>query len=401
MNLVSAHCPLCVHIPTVNLKKSAIVFLDMDGVMINRQNHAESILKTQFEKFGKNASPLQNRIAAAYHLKETAVQSIKLLIEKIEKVKPAYIVISSAWRQDCTLDELKNQVFGVPGLEILKERVIGKTPSPKDESWAIESDSYFQKRPEKNKVHFEDLANEKYGISFKYRAGEIAFWLAFHKIEDCDFIVFDDDYSERLEHFGKRFIGVNMLSGQDIDLAMNTIFQWNKPSEWSDTSINKESISRISRLLPNRFIYFKKEVSYSDEDVGLILASHIAEKTTKITAKFLTPKGHLEKSIRPKFTSEPTEFPTLSEVAQFTEETRKFLINNMQQALKEDKKEIFFSVDALPKGDLKKLLKLAGISKETHPQYGFYFPQGMKIKFNHIQYKSGGGMFKCLMDFNG
>lgn len=400
MNLVSAHCPLCVHIPTVNLKNSAIIFLDMDGVMINRQERAHSILKTEFEKFGKNATPLQNRIAAAYHLDEAAVQSLKLLIERVEKVKPAYIVISSAWRQDGTLNELKNQVFGVPGLEIFKERIIGKTPSPKDEDWAIESDSYFQKRPEKNKIHFEDWANDKYGFSFKYRVGEIAFWLAFHKIEDCDFIVFDDDYYERLERFGKRFIGVNMLSSGDVDLAMNTIFQWNKPSGWWDTTIDKESVSEISGLLPKRFIYFKKEISYSDEDVGLILASHIAEKAAKIAAKFLTAKGHLEKSIRPKFTSEPTEFPTLGELSQFTEEARKFLINHFQQVLKEDKKEISFSVDALPKGDLEKLLKLAGISKETHPQYGFYFPLGMKIKFKHIKCKNGEGRFTCLMDFS-
>lgn len=400
MNPVNAHCPLCVHTPPVNLKNSAIIFLDMDGVMINRQNHAESILKTQFEKFGKNASLLQNRIAAAYHLNEAAVQSLKLLIERIEKVKPAYIVISSSWRQDCTLDELKNQVFGGPGLEIFKERVIGKTPSSKDESWAIESDSYYHKYPEKDNIHFEDLAKKKYGISLKYRAGEIAFWLAFHKIEDCDFIVLDDDYSEHLEHFGKRFIGVNMLSSQNVDVAMNTIFQWKKPSGWNNISINKENVSQISTLLPNRFIYFKEWISYSDEEVGLILASHLAKKTAKIAAKFLTAKGHLEKSIRPKFTSEPTEFPTLNEVSQFKKETRKFFISQFQQALKENEKEISFSVDSLPKDDLKKLLKLAGISKETHPQYRFYFPLGMKIKFEHIKYTSGGGKFKCLMDFS-
>lgn len=47
-------------------------------------------------------------------------------------------------------------------------------------------------------------------------------------------------------------------------------------SRWSETSINKECVSRISTLLPNRFIYFKKWVSYSDEDVALILACHIA-----------------------------------------------------------------------------------------------------------------------------
>lgn len=58
MNLVSAHCPLCVPIPTANLKDCAVIFLNMDGVMINRHCLAESILKTQFENFRKQASPL-------------------------------------------------------------------------------------------------------------------------------------------------------------------------------------------------------------------------------------------------------------------------------------------------------------------------------------------------------
>lgn len=394
MNPVSGHCPLCINIPTVNLKNSALIFLDLDGVMIDRQHHANSISKTQIEKFGKEASPLQNRIASAYYFDETAVESLKLLIEKIEKVKPAYIVISSAWRQDGTLDELKNQVFGVPGLEMLKKRVIGKTPSPKKESWAVESDSYYQKSPAKEKIHFEDLAEEKYGLSFQYRAGEIAFWLAFHKVDDCDFIVFDDDPCAGLDYFEERFRCVNMLSHAEVDLAMSAIFRWNRPSYRRSIRIDKKSKSEIPTLLPNRFIYFDLKILYSDEEIGWALASHLAEKTAKITAKFLTAKGHLEKSIRPKFTNEPTTFPTGDKVSQF----RKFLIDHFKQVF-EDKNEISFSADALPEGDLKKMLNLAGISEKTDSQYAFYFPVGMKIQFKPSAYKSGGGMFKCLMDF--
>lgn len=399
MNLVSTHCRLCVHIPTVKLKNSAIVFLDMDGVMINRNNCMESILKTQFAKFGKDATNLQNRIAAAYHLDEIAVQSLKLLIEKIEAIKPAYIVISSAWRQDCTLDELKNEVFGIPGLEMFKERIIGKTPSSKNDSWAIKSDRYFQKNPDTEKIHFEDLAKEKYEISLNFRSGEIAFWLAFHKVEDCDFIILDDDCFAHLEHFGKRFIHVNMLSNEDVNLAINTIFEWNKPTGRTTTIINKKNITQISTLLPKRFRYFEKTISYSDKEVGLILASRLAEKTANILAKFLTSKGHSDKNIRLTFINEPTEFPAEENVLQFAEETKKLLTSCLKQNLEENQKETSVSVKNLPEGYLKELLNSAGISEETHPQYGFYFPKGMNIKFDHMTNKNGKSSFNCLMDF--
>lgn len=109
---------------------------------------------------------------------------------------------------------------------MFKERVIGKTPSPKHKYWATESDQYFQKSSEKKKIHFEDLAEEKYGNSLTFRAEQIAFWLTFHKIEDCDFIIFDDvdADSEGLRHFENRFIRVHMLSNLGVDSALNAIF---------------------------------------------------------------------------------------------------------------------------------------------------------------------------------
>lgn len=397
MDSVSAHCPLCIQTPN---KHAAFIFLDMDGVMVNRQQRMHSISQTQLEKFWENPNNLETRIAAAHHLDETAVQSLKGLIEKIEKVKPVYIVLSSAWREDGTVDEIKNQIFGLPGLEMFQERIIGKTPSPKGNSWAVETDKYFQKCPEKNRTHFEDLALEKYGLHFRCRAGEIAFWLAFHQLEDCDFIVIDDDYDQRLDHFKERFIPVKMLSPSDVEKAMQVIFQWSKPSGWCETTIKKRDKQKIQTLLPHRFIYLNDWIYYSDKEIGLDLALYLAKKTAKIITKFLTSKGHLKKSIRPKYKSEPTEFPKVNEVTKFTEETRKFLLDHFHQALKEEKSEVSISVDTLPKGDLEKLLQLAGISEKTHAQYGSYFPLGMKIKFEHILKSGGGGVFKCLMDFD-
>lgn len=397
--LTRYHCPLCYGIPTDKIKRSAIIFLDLDGVMVDRETHDNAIMATQHQLFGDCPTPLQNRVAAAYHLDKAAVESLKLLIEKIERVQPAYIVISSAWRQDATLDQIKNQMFNVPGLEFIKDRIVGKTPSPKIDTWAVKSDNYYQNQKKQSEIHFEDLANNKYGLSFNYRAGEIAFWLIFHKISDGNFMVIDDSCTEYLEHFEKRFIHVNMLSKCDVDIAMDAIFQWNKPSGCSEVCINYFNKFKITSLLPSRFMYYKGCISHTDKEVGKLIASHIAARTSKVMSKFLTIKGHLEKSIRPLFAGEPTEFPGQQEVLNFTEKTKSLLLGTLKNSLNKDKMIIEFIVEHLPVKILKELLASAGISETNYSQYNTYFPQGMKIKIKHDSYENGKGMFKYLMDF--
>lgn len=113
------------------LKCAAIIFLDMDGVMIadrvNARNQ-EKIYRTMVETFGKRThSPLEDRTAGAMHLDPEAVSLVMKMILKTQELGlRCGIVISSSWREDATPFEVCTTMFSS---QPFSEYIIGCTPS--------------------------------------------------------------------------------------------------------------------------------------------------------------------------------------------------------------------------------------------------------------------------------
>ena len=214
---IQRHCPLCTQPLEEN---AALLFLDLDGVLIDRTNYKvhQRIYATLETMFGElksdeqKYSELQWRIAASHHFLDEPLESLKTLINRVQKVRPLHIILSSAWRNDGSTDEVKQVMFAQHAFSKL---LVGKTPAQNDEKWTPEIE---------NGQDFEIIAKEKYALSLASRAGQIDFWLREHAMENTDFVILDDCDDKLSDRFSNRFVFVPFyLSPKEVDKALEIL----------------------------------------------------------------------------------------------------------------------------------------------------------------------------------
>lgn len=164
-----------------------VIFLDIDGVVYNTPNQ-EGVFKKAAELCPEER--YSNRIcsiAAAYFFNQGALKNLDYLISKIEQTTHVWVVISSSWREDRSVEELKTTFFG---MHHFSKYIVDKTPEkvPKEEIGMLCCSAGH---------------SEKY--SSQCRASEIRYWLTQHP-EVRNFVVLDDYDHHLSDSFGDRFI---------------------------------------------------------------------------------------------------------------------------------------------------------------------------------------------------
>lgn len=166
------------------------IFLDIDGVLIGDRTSwpiQDLIRQKLIELYGEKErdfrgyTELQWRIAASHFLSRPAVQNLETLIDNLSKKADVVIVLSSAWRLDGSVDEIKHRMFA---RESFSKRIIDKTPD--DDWWRIRN----------NEEPLSCIALTKYGFEIRSRADQIDYWIRenqerwpianFVIIDDCD-----------------------------------------------------------------------------------------------------------------------------------------------------------------------------------------------------------------------
>ncbi len=188
-------------------KPLSIIFLDIDGVLIDGRDRDPLrtwIQEKLVELFGKkdaryrDYTDLERRIATSHFLSRPAIANLEKLIERVSTVRSVAIVLSSAWRLDGTLDEIKNRIFAT---ESFSRLIIDKIPD--DDWWRIR----------KNEKELSPIALEKYGFPLRTRGAQIDYWLREnHKEWSVDnFVIIDDVDDEISVRHSDHFVEVHKL----------------------------------------------------------------------------------------------------------------------------------------------------------------------------------------------
>lgn len=165
------------------------IFLDIDGVIYNSPNQ-NAVFKKVAELFPNEKECYSNKIysiAASYFFDKVALQNLDHLINEIEKSMQVWIVISSSWRENRTVEELKTTIFGIHNFS---KYIVDKTPEEIPEN---EISSYCSKESHLKKY------------SSQCRASEIQYWLKQHP-EVINFVVLDDRDNHLSENFREKFV---------------------------------------------------------------------------------------------------------------------------------------------------------------------------------------------------
>lgn len=202
-------------------KPLVAIFLDIDGVLMGAVSGDSKVQKLH-ELFGiKDYSGLEYDIATSYFLSELAVVNLDKLIAKVSQVAHVVIVLSSAWRVNRTVDQIKNQVFVIWPFS---KYIIDKTPD--DSRWEDQ---------------ISRVSLEKYGFELRSRDCQIDYWLHENSHLQVKSFVILDDYDECLsERFPRNFVHVRwgLLSEEHSERACQIIMQDLRNSELL-TSVNK------------------------------------------------------------------------------------------------------------------------------------------------------------------
>lgn len=140
---------------TISDKYTAVLFLDMDGVMIlNRRNNP--LIQQRKEELLPSArsEALAEIIAGGEHLPKKQLDYLHEIASKVSSVAHFHIVISSHWRTYCNLEELKTQVFKK---HAFSQYILDVTPSvsleaindPQREDRGLNIDKWVQANAEK------------------------------------------------------------------------------------------------------------------------------------------------------------------------------------------------------------------------------------------------------------
>lgn len=219
------HCPLCVDAmihPKEDTRQPAFIFLDMDGVMIGDRftSELQDKIKLTLDNLFPNADHRYNdyqwTIAKGRHLHPKALENLHTLIQRIEKSgQRALVVLSTAWRNDATLQQHREEAF----IENkFCKYLCGKTaPQTNETSWTPECKQGFK---------FTKGAKESFGLKLKSRSDVIEFWLRDHgfNLDSTNFVVIDDENDDKRKRFGERFIHTSYLfEDKHLELATTAL----------------------------------------------------------------------------------------------------------------------------------------------------------------------------------
>lgn len=201
----------------------SIIFLDIDGVLMGARDLdplRTRIRQKLVQLFGKKDdsyreyTELEWRIAASHFLSKEAVDHLQTLIERASRITDIGIVLSSAWRLDGTLFEIKHQVFA---MYPFAKRIIDKTPE--DDWW----------RKKRGEVELSPIALKKYGFPLKTRGAQIDYWLRENRapLGIRNFVIIDDVDDEMRVRHSSHFIEVEGLFSQiDAERAYHILTQF-------------------------------------------------------------------------------------------------------------------------------------------------------------------------------
>lgn len=185
-----------------NEKPLYVIFLDIDGVLLseevkycvgkNPSQEAVDDANRHEEFLCKNKNSYSNNywsIIMAHHFSKAALANLEDLIQRVEAIARPQIVISSRWRKNCTVEDLREIYFG---MHPFAKHIIDKTP------------------------------DEIPDISYHDKAEEIPYWLNQHPAIK-HFVVLDDEDCRLKQTFQERFIhihGRRLLSKNDVERAL-------------------------------------------------------------------------------------------------------------------------------------------------------------------------------------
>lgn len=180
----------------------SIIFLDIDGVLMNwhpLDQVRERVGQKAFELFGGGYyTDLQWKTAGSYCFLESAVDNLVHLIERVKEERDVAIVLTSSWRLDCTVEEIKNHMFAIrPFSKFIIDKI-----SDDDE-----------RRKKRGEEALSPIALMKYGFPLENRGLQIDYWLREHhaKLNIKSFVIIDDVDDGISSRFSDNFIKINSL----------------------------------------------------------------------------------------------------------------------------------------------------------------------------------------------
>ncbi len=210
---------------TVESRPLALLFLDVEGVLIN-QHSPRSIervaafvrdIQEECTEYANpflvppsDASKLLNLRAKARCLSPLAVRNLEILIENLEESMRVAIVITSLWREEISAQQLREHVFRDHSFN---KYIIDKIPDRK----ATElRQRHYHKIPSNEKTNSE-ICMEKYGFDLIHRKGKfIDYWLREHceSVDVHSFAIIDaakgDAFSTQINaRYPDNFIPIN------------------------------------------------------------------------------------------------------------------------------------------------------------------------------------------------
>ena len=205
------HCPLCVYdivYPKQDDRQPAIIFLDMDGVLMQLDystKRIEAIFKELFPHVeDRSYTHFQRNLVLSRCLDRHALYNLHNIIEKVEESgQRPLVVISAAWRQAVLLDQQRTDIYAQ---HKFSRYLCGKTPieGEFEEYGFLECKLGFE---------FYESAQKHYNIVLEDRSSAIEFWLRDHGFEPAtaNFVVIDNGHLRSLSKFGKRFIKTDYI----------------------------------------------------------------------------------------------------------------------------------------------------------------------------------------------
>lgn len=220
----NVHCPLCDYsmlYPKKGSRSRALIFLDIDGVLINHRScevrdQVDATSKLLFPK-SKRFTEYQQIISSSRHFDQNALANLNKITQAIsESGQCPLIILSSAWRHALWLNQLCKDAYAQYEFS---QYLCGKTP--------IESRTEKHLAPEcKMGFKFYRPAEEAYGIKLDNRGSAIEFWLIDHHFDKAttNFIVLDDEHQRHLSRFGPKFIETcYTLSEENAQAAIDVL----------------------------------------------------------------------------------------------------------------------------------------------------------------------------------